>query len=54
MIKVHGLILKEHQLLVLQEGESDMLQYFSTILCVHIREGKSTSGVENPCMCSLP
>ena len=26
-----------------------MFQYFSTILYVHFREGKSTSGVRNPC-----
>ena len=33
-------------------GTSDMFQYFSTILCVHFsnsREGKSISGVGNPC-----
>ena len=47
-----GGLIQDYQLLVLQEGESDMFQYFSAILCVHFRnsrEGKSTFGVGNPC-----
>ena len=48
-ITLQGLM-QDYQSLVLQEGESDMFQYFSTILHVHFRnsrEGKSTSGVGN-------
>ena len=39
------------QLLILQEGESDIFHYFCTIFYVQFRnsrEGKSTSGVGNP------
>ena len=45
-------LLQDYQLLVLQEGEIRHVQYISIILYVHLRnsrEGKSTSGVRNPC-----
>ena len=50
-VYMQGLI-QDYQLLVFQEGKSDMFQYSSTIPYVQFRnsrEEKSTLGVENPC-----
>ena len=51
-------LMQDYQLLVLQEGEVDMFQYFSTILYVHFRNyrlgrGNQYQGWEIPVLPTL-